>query len=524
MAGISILSGFDYRGQLPNFSRDMFATIDEMVAFNENYLPDVFTANVVEDGKTYKYQRSNIADPDLGKWRVLEGGSADLTNYYNRTQTDDLLLNKVDVEIGKSLTTNDFTDAYKDLVDANKTAIDTLNADETTDGSVKQSVKACLDNSKSYTDAQIELMNKSGAITCDEKPTYADGTITYIKDGETKTTENLNSWFYYTEDEQLKQTRWIANDDGTVDEKTVVSAGGVNFAEYVSKVNDVVSTYTGAETDTSKIPDLASMQALDAKLQGNIDNKLDNVQDVSKAGFVPVVGEDGNVTFKDRKTLGGTADVVIYENTEHPELTNVDLALDKILQKIYYVAPKIDSFTMTPSTTEYEIGTTVSDLEFAWTLNKDVISQTLTDCTIGVDDRTAVYGADLTNTKTFTLSVSDGEKSDSVNKKISFLPKIYYGSTTEPTDYDSAFALGLSNSVLASSSKRDYSFNCGAGEYSYIVCPTSMTFNTIWVNGFQAEINKIMAIALTNESGYTQSYDILRFANSGLGSFVGTVK
>ena len=524
MAGISTLSGFDYRGQQPNFSRDMFTTVAEMVAFSENYLPDVFITHVVEDGKTYKYQRSNIDDADLGKWRVLEGGSADLSNYYNRTQTDELLADKVDKEVGKTLTTNDFTDDYKDLVDANKTAIETLNADETVDGSVSKKVKTCFEDSKTYTDEQIELMRKTGAIVCDEKPVYADGTITYVKDGETKTTDSLGSWFYYTEDEKLKQTIWIADDDGTVSEKTVVSAGGVNFSEYVSKVTDVVSTYSGDEAETNKIPDISAMKALDTKLQGNIDGKVDNTYDVSKAGQVLVVGEDGNVTLKDSSVLGGNAEVVTYENTDYPELSNVDKALDKILAKIYYVEPKINSFTMTPSATEYEKGAVVSGLEFAWTVNKDIVSQSLTDCTIELDDRTATYGADLTNTKTFTLTVSDGEKSASANKKISFLPKIYYGSTTEPTDYDSAFVLGLSDSVLVSSSKRDYSFNCGIGEYSYIVCPTSMTFNTIWVNGFQAEINKLITIALTNESGHTQSYDILRFANSGLGSFVGTVK
>ena len=36
-----------------------------------------------------------------------------------------------------------------------------------------------------------------------------------VKDGETKTTDSLGSWFYYTEDEKLKQTTWIADDDGT---------------------------------------------------------------------------------------------------------------------------------------------------------------------------------------------------------------------------------------------------------------------------------------------------------------------
>lgn len=524
MAGISTLEGFDYRGQLPNFSRDLFNTVADMVAFSENYLPEVFITQVVEDGKTYKYQRSNIEDPDLGKWRVLEGGSADLTNYYNRTQTDDLLLNKVDAEIGKSLTTNDFTDAYKDLVDANKTAIDTLNADENTDGSVKKSVKACLDDSKAYTDAQIELMNKSGAITCDEKPTYADGTITYIKDGETKTTESLNSWFYYTEDEQLKQTRWIADDDGTVAEKTVVSAGGVNFAEYVSKVNDVVSTYTGAEADTSKIPDLASMQALEAKIQGNIDNKLDNTYDASKAGCIPVVGEDGKMTLKESSVLGGNAEVVVYENADYPELTNVDLALDKLFAKVYYVEPKINSFTMTPSTTEYEIGAVVSGLQFDWTVNKDIVSQTLTDCTIAVDDRTATYGADLSSTKTFTLTISDGEKSATATKKISFLYPIYFGSCAEPDEYNDAFILALTNKKLTASNKATYSFNCGVGEYSYFATPTTMKITSAWVNGFQASVEEVITISHTNSSGHASSYTISRFSNGGLGSFSAEVK
>lgn len=229
-------------------------------------------------------------------------------------------------------------------------------------------------------------------------------------------------------------------------------------------------------------------------------------------------------TWKYVNIFDGYATEVKYKNDAFPDLTNVNIAIDKILAKIYYVNPSITSFTMTPATTEYEIGTVVNGLTFTWTVNKDIISQTLTDCTITVDDRTATYSNPISLTKTFSLTISDNENTDSASKKISFLPKIYYGSTTEPTEYNGAFALGLSNSVLSSSSKRDYSFNCGSGEYSYIVCPTSMTFSTIWVNGFQADINKITTISLTNESGYTQSYDVLRFTNSGLGSFVGTVK
>ena len=526
MAGVSILSGYDYRGQLPNFSRDMFATIEEMVNFSENYLPEIFIAHVVENGKTYKYQRSNLLDEDLGRWRELEGGATvDLSSYYKRSETDTLLDNKVDKEIGKTLSSNDFTDAYKDLIDANKTSIDTLNGDETLDGSVAKKVKVSYENSKTYTDEQIELMKKSGAIVCDEKPTLSDGAITYIKDGETKTTTNLSSWFYYTEDEKLKQTIFIKDDNGIVTEKTVVSAGGVNFAEYVSKNNDVVSIYSGDETETNKIPDLAAMKSLETKLQTNIDNKLDSVQDLSKVGYVPVVGEDGNITFKDSSVLGGNAETVTYENTDYPELTNVDKALDKILAKIYYIEPKINSFTMNPSITEYEIGTTVDNLQFNWTLNKEIVSQSLTDCTITVDDRTATYSESLKNTKTFTLTVSDGEKTATSSKTIKFMNKAYWGSATEPTDYTSEFILGLSSSKLASGKNGTYSITVGNGEYGYLALPTSFgTVTSCWIGGFEVSLENCGTIAHTNASGNTTSYTIYKTARSGLGSISMEVK
>ena len=520
MAGISVLSGFDYRGQLPNFSRDMFATVADMVAFNENYLPDVFTTNVVENGKTYKYQRSNIVDADLGKWRELEGGgSADLTAYYRRSEVDDLLLNKVDTEIGKSLTTNDFTDVYKDLVDANKLALDTLNGDEAVEGSVAKKAAVTLADAKAYTDEQLALLEKDLAIACDEKPTYADGVATYIKNGVTETTEE-ETWFYYMEDGKLMQTIWV---DGV--EFTIESAGGVNFEEYVSKANDVVSFYSGIETETSKIPDIAAMQALEIKLQDNIDGKLDSKYDVSKAGCIPVVGEDGNITLKEGSSVGGTAESVAYDNAEHPELTNVKLALNKVLDKLYYVAPKINSFTMTPSATEYEIGTVVSGLEFAWSLNKDIISQTLTDCTIELDDRTATYGADLTNSKTFTLTISDGENSATSSKTIKFLNKAYWGSAAEPTDYTSAFILGLSSSKLASGKNGTYSMTVGAGEYGYLALPTSFgTVASVWIGGFEVSLANCGSIAHTNASGNTSSYTIYKTERSGLGAISMEVK
>lgn len=226
---------------------------------------------------------------------------------------------------------------------------------------------------------------------------------------------------------------------------------------------------------------------------------------------------------KNQGGLGGDAVDVGYENESFPDYTNVGVTLDAILAKIYYVAPKINSFTMTPSTTEYEIGSVVNELTFAWTINKDIVNQTLTDCTITVDDREATYSTPISSTKTFSLTIYDEENSASSSKKISFLYPIYYGCCAEG-EYNNDFILALSNKKLTSSNKATYSFNCGNGEYAYFATPEGMKITSAWVNGFQADLEEVATIEHTNASGHTSSYTISRFSNSGLGSFSAEVK
>ena len=51
-------------------------------------------------------------------WANIGSTSVDLTNYYTKGQTDTLLDSKVDKVIGKGLSTNDFTNAYKSVLDS----------------------------------------------------------------------------------------------------------------------------------------------------------------------------------------------------------------------------------------------------------------------------------------------------------------------------------------------------------------------------------------------------------------------
>lgn len=399
---ISILDNFDYGGQEPNFTRDLFNTVADMVDFSEKYLPPVFECNVIETGKRYRYNVSNAVDPETGKWREVGEGGADLQNYYTKSEMD--------------------------------TAFENAKTDW-----------------EKYTDDAISVLKDDAGKAVDALPTFNDGVITYYQDGEAHTTKDVNTWFYYTEDDVLKQTKFV---DGIA--KTITSGGGVNFDAYAKK-------------------------------------------------------EDGGVGLK-------------FEDASHPLWTDIDKAIKGLIAKVEYIKPEIKTFTKSVSDV-FEKGAKVSSIDFAWTLNKEVTTQTLTDCTVEADDRSATYDAELGSSKTFTLTVSDGENSASKSVTVSFQDKIYSGGAVEPDDYDSAFILGLANSKFATAKKGSYSANVGAGQYGYIAYPKSMgQITSVYIGGFDTTVENCGDISFTNASGGNAVYNIVRTSRQGLGSITMEVK
>ena len=706
---ISMLDNISYKGKKSDSVRSYFPTIADMVEFSENYLPDVYITLCGEDNNQYKFIRSNEVDPILGKWRLLEGGgSGDLSSYYTKTETNNLLNDKVDKVSGKDLSTNDFTDAYKQQIDDNKIAIDILNGDSTVigsvdskiataytdstnytdnecvkkvdkvigkdlstndftdelknkldnldnyddtslvnrvtanenaitilngdstvNGSVDKKVVSCLSDSKSYTDTSIQNAIRQTAIVCDAKPTISGTTITYYQSGVEKTiTSDNKTKFYYTSSGVNYSTIWI---EGTEFTDTLAS---VNFSDYVSKTNDITSTYTGSDVDKTKIPNIASMDALkslvdtdladkvnvvdiESSVSSSSDNpvkssvlyskfaeKVDITQGVANEGKVLQVNSSGNLALVNPQSMidltdcvsktddvvsvytgqevdkskigdlnalddlkglidadlsnkvnvaqgvanegkvlqvnssgdlelvdpsgamGSDASNVSYTNISYPTLDNVKKALDNLISKVYYVEPKIETFTMTPNTTEYEIGSTVNELVFNWSYNKDVVSQTLTDCTLADETiRTVTYSTAITTNKTFTLNASDGEKSVSSSKSISFKHKIYWGSSSTTEDFTSAFILNLNGKKFATNYKGSYNMNIGSGEYGYLCYPSSFgNISSWWIGGFEVTTTDCGTLAFTNASGNTTTFRITRTTKSGLGSIVAEVK
>lgn len=79
MAGVSILNNWNYKGSKPDFDRQQFATFEEMAAFREDYLPEIYEAYCLEDHNKYRFKKTNSVDPKIGKWRIVtEGGITEL--------------------------------------------------------------------------------------------------------------------------------------------------------------------------------------------------------------------------------------------------------------------------------------------------------------------------------------------------------------------------------------------------------------------------------------------------------------
>lgn len=558
---VSMLDNISYLGKKPDNARSLFETKAEMVAFSENYLPDVYVTICAEDGMQYKYNRSNTVDPELGKWRLVgEGGGGDLSSYYTKTETNTLLDDKVDKEVGKVLSSNDYTseektklanlENYDDTalaarVSTNETDIATLKGNSTVTGSVDNKVASCLADSKSYTDTSIQNAIRQTAIVCDAKPTISGSIITYQKDGNTyNVTSDNKTKFYYTTAGVNYSTIWI---DGTEFTDTVAS---VIFDDYVSKSNDVTSDYTGSDADKTKIPNIAAMDDLKALVDTDLADKLD-VADVDSAvtsssdnpvkssalytefgkkvdiqqgtnneGKVLKVNDEGNLVLVDPSALGGDASAVAYTNPSFASLDNVKKALDNVLAKVYYVEPEVSSFTMTPSTTEYEIGSVVDEVSFEWAYNKDVVSQSLTDCTLADETvRTATYSTPISSNKTFTLTASDGTKTVTATKSISFKNKIYWGSAANPDSFTSAFILALSGKKFATTYKGSYDITVGDSQYAFVACPASWNMpNSCKIFGFATDLVDCGNISFTNASGASSLYKIVRTTQSGLGA------
>ena len=452
---------FTYSGTSQNFERDSYATLAEMTAVKAKKMPSIFHATCEETGKLYIYNKANSDDEILGKWREVGSGSI------NGGNADTVNNHTVNSDVPENAV---FTDTVYDDTDIRAELA------EKADAAAIPNKVSDLNNDSNYQTAE----QVNNIVTTEIAKVVSDAP------------ENLNT---------LKEmSDWIAGHEN--------DASAMNSA--------ISSNKTSIETLQTNVSNIDT--SLDGKL-----NKTFIGDDVGNK--VLSTDENGNVVLKDNDSNEGTAETTSYTNANYPDYTNVDLALNALFNKVYYVKPTC-SLSVDKQGGTFEMGTVISaPITFNWTTNKDIKSQTLTDCTLAdASVRSATYNTDVSSDKIFTLTVSDDENSASSSVSYKFVNNIFWGSASIADTYDSAFINALPNKKLTASVNGTYSFNVAEGEFGFWAVPSNMTISTIWVNGFSADLDYLGTVSYTNVKGYTTEYKLYKTSRPSLGTFSAEIK
>ena len=452
---------FTYSGTSQNFDRDSYATIAEMKAVRAKKMPSIFHATCEETGKLYIYNKANSDDEILGKWREVGSGSI------NGGNADTVNNHTVNSDVPENAV---FTDTVYDDTDIRAELA------EKADAAAIPNKVSDLNNDSNYQTAE----QVNNIVTTEIAKVVSDAP------------ENLNT---------LKEmSDWIAGHEN--------NASAMNSA--------ISNNKTSIETLQTNVSNINT--SLGGKL-----NKTFIGDDVGNK--VLSTDENGNVVLKDNDSNEGTAETTSYTNANYPDYTNVDLALNALFNKVYYVRPTC-SLSVDKQGGIFEMGTVISaPIAFNWTTNKDIKSQTLTGCTlVDASVRSATYNTDVSSDKIFTLTVSDDENSASSSVSYKFMNNVFWGSASIADTYDSAFINALPNKKLTASVNGTYSFNVAEGEFGFWAVPSNMTISTIWVNGFSADLDYLGTVSYTNVKDYTTEYKLYKTSRPSLGTFSAEIK
>jgi hypothetical protein len=230
-----------------------------------------------------------------------------------------------------------------------------------------------------------------------------------------------------------------------------------------------------------------------------------------------IVGPRGPQGEKGEKGDPGatTADGVSYKDS------NVANALDELTKRmddVQYTPIQITSFSNSVNTVE--MGSTVNTVVLNWGYNKEPKAATLDGSVLDVKLRTkTIEGAGIKSNKTYTLTATDDRDAKATKTTaITFLNGVYYGvGNAVGGAINNDFVKGLTKK-LSGSKAGSFTVNATEGNYIYYALPKRLGTPTFFVGGFEGGFALEKTFEYTNPSGYTESYDVYKSTNAGLGS------
>ena len=521
---ISLGSNLSLHTRLVLDDRTLMDSILEMRDYPENFLPDIGYCFNKEDGKMYVFNRDNESTELTGKWREYGSGvgtdetvkltstSAD-AKYLNElidnstievdVNNDCLVVKKIDGQtatvaeinfltgvtanvqeqinnLGKSMTMYGVFGTKADLLASTSPA--------PVDGNTAIVVADEDNNNKQMTYIYI-ASNSAWTQVAESSVTVRDFTTNPI-DLDTETTGTLPKDKIDTAiarlADVLDKATYVGSADGIVKQADMLTGLTYTITALNEAIKDshthtnkaaldkIVSNGLGSNflADNGKYISILSVGVSEPAYTSQI---WIDITDVSKpvlkihngTNWIAVSGSgSGGSEVFDRDDL-----TVVTVGGLNAGSSVKDKTTKEVLEEILfpYQKPTV-SFTISPSTTTYAVGDTISSITFtinAGKKSKDIQSikiydgsTLLTTITSGVANGgtfTYNYACNITASTTLKVEVADDTSTVFATKNITFAYKSYYGFVADGTTVDETVIKGLQKNVLKTSRALTYS-------------------------------------------------------------------
>ena len=256
-------------------------------------------------------------------------------------------------------------------------------------------------------------------------------------------------------------------------------------------ISGKIPTVKGDKGDPFKYSDFTPEQLTALKGADGVSPIItENVNNTDDIYRLDITTDTGTIITPNLK-CGGSDGSEVFDRTDLTAVTVGGLnsgssvknkTTKEVLESILfpYQKPAV-SFSISPNTTVYENGTTVSSIKFTINTTKksDIIqsikvydgSTLLTTITSGVASGgtfTYTYSCNITSNTTLKVEVSDGTSTVSATKNITFANKSYYGFVADGTTVNETVIKALQNNVLKTSKALKYTgINCTNSKIVY---------------------------------------------------------
>lgn len=167
-----------------------------------------------------------------------------------------------------------------------------------------------------------------------------------------------------------------------------------------------------------------------------------------------------------------------------------------------------------------EIGSTVINLTFNWTLNKTPKMLLLENINLNTMSTSYTWeDINLTENRVFTLYASDEDETTEATTAVTFVSAIYYGVSNLTGDSINSDFVNSLTKLLDDSKKLTFQVNAEVGEYIYFACPANLGTPRFYVSGFEGGfILENGNVQVTNAFGRVETYQVWRSSNPNLGN------